>query len=114
MKSVDDYEAEIHGVAGGWPHYFYKEDKAQGAAWKEQKLTDLEKADLSEPGIFVKISSPHFRIGTVIFSPLNIFLLDKLKSFHMTYPGIRLKLYNHSTPEARNFPFGLSLIHIYA
>ena len=31
---------------------------------------------------------------------LNIFLLDKLKSFHMTYPGIRLKLYNHSTPEA--------------
>ena len=31
-----DYEAEIHGVAGGWPHYFYKEDKAQGAAWKEQ------------------------------------------------------------------------------
>lgn len=41
-----DYEAEIHGVAGGWPHYFYKEDKAQGAAWKEQKLTDLEKARL--------------------------------------------------------------------
>ena len=37
---------------------------------------------------------------------LNIFLLDKLKNFHMTYPGIRLKLYNHSTPEARNFPFG--------
>ena len=27
-----DYEAEIHGVAGGWPHYFYKEDKALGAA----------------------------------------------------------------------------------
>ena len=23
-----DYEAEIYGVAGGWPHYFYKEDKA--------------------------------------------------------------------------------------
>ena len=31
---------------------------------------------------------------------LNIFLLDKLKAFHMTYPGIRLKIYNHSTPEA--------------
>ena len=31
---------------------------------------------------------------------LNIFLLDKLKSFHITYPGIRLRLYNHSTPEA--------------
>lgn len=31
---------------------------------------------------------------------LNIFLFDKLKAFHMTYPGIRLKLYNHSTPQA--------------
>lgn len=31
---------------------------------------------------------------------LNIFLLEKLKSFHMEYPGIRLKLYNHSTPQA--------------
>lgn len=31
---------------------------------------------------------------------LNIFLLDKLKDFHMEYPGIRLKIYNHSSPEA--------------
>ena len=31
---------------------------------------------------------------------LNIFLLDKLKTFHMVNPGIRLKIYNHSTPEA--------------
>lgn len=31
---------------------------------------------------------------------LNIFLLEKLKNFHMEYPGIRLKLYNHSTPQA--------------
>lgn len=31
---------------------------------------------------------------------LNIFLLDKLKEFHMVNPGIRLKIYNHSTPEA--------------
>lgn len=31
---------------------------------------------------------------------LNIFLLDKLKAFHMVNPGIRLKIYNHSTPEA--------------
>ena len=23
-----DYEAELYGVAGGWPHYFYKEGKA--------------------------------------------------------------------------------------
>ena len=31
---------------------------------------------------------------------LNIFLLDKLKAFHQGYPGIRLKLYNYSTPQA--------------
>ena len=31
---------------------------------------------------------------------LNIFLLSRLKSFHMVHPGIRLKIYNHSTPEA--------------
>lgn len=31
---------------------------------------------------------------------LNIFLLDKLKPFHMHFPGIRLKIYNHSTPQA--------------
>lgn len=31
---------------------------------------------------------------------LNICLLDKLKAFHMNYPGIRLKLYNYSTPQA--------------
>lgn len=29
-----------------------------------------------------------------------MFLLDKLKEFHNTYPGIRLKIYNHSTPQA--------------
>lgn len=31
---------------------------------------------------------------------LNIFLLNHLKAFHMDYPGIRLKIYNHSTPQA--------------
>lgn len=31
---------------------------------------------------------------------LNIYLLDKLKAFHMQHPGIRLKIYNHSTPQA--------------
>ena len=31
---------------------------------------------------------------------LNIFLLDKLRDFHMNYPGIRLRIYNHSTPQA--------------
>lgn len=31
---------------------------------------------------------------------LNLFLLDKLKTFHSRYPGIRLKIYNYSTPQA--------------
>lgn len=31
---------------------------------------------------------------------LNIYLLDKLSAFHMEHPGIRLKIYNHSTPQA--------------
>ena len=31
---------------------------------------------------------------------LNIYLLDILKPFHMKHPGIRLKIYNHSTPQA--------------
>ena len=31
---------------------------------------------------------------------LNIYLLDRLKNFHMEYPGIRIKIYNQSTPEA--------------
>ena len=31
---------------------------------------------------------------------LNIYLLDRLKKFHMEYPGVRLKICNHSTPQA--------------
>ena len=31
---------------------------------------------------------------------LNFYLLEKLRTFHMEYPGIRLKIYNHSTPQA--------------
>lgn len=31
---------------------------------------------------------------------LNIYLLERLKAFHREYPGIRLKIYNHSTPQA--------------
>ena len=31
---------------------------------------------------------------------LNIYLLQRLKNFHMSYPGVRLKLCNHSTPQA--------------
>ena len=41
-----DYEAEIPWSYRRLASLFYKEDKAQGAAWKEQKLTDLEKARL--------------------------------------------------------------------
>lgn len=39
-----DYEAELHGVAGGWPHYFYKVEGKLGLAEKEVKLTEVEKA----------------------------------------------------------------------
>lgn len=31
---------------------------------------------------------------------LNIFLLDHLRVFHREYPGVRLKISNHSTPQA--------------
>ena len=31
---------------------------------------------------------------------LNIYLLDRLKKFHIAYPGVQLKIYNHSTPQA--------------
>lgn len=31
---------------------------------------------------------------------LNIYLLDRLRDFHMAYPGIRLRIFNHSTPQA--------------
>lgn len=54
----------------------------------EEELADS--TDLSDGSISIGASE----------TALNIFLLDKLKSFHMDYPGIRLKLYNHSTPQA--------------
>lgn len=31
---------------------------------------------------------------------LNIYLLEILRSFHLSYPGIRLRIMNHSTPQA--------------
>lgn len=31
---------------------------------------------------------------------LNIYLLERLKKFHMSYPGVKLKITNHSTPQA--------------
>ena len=31
---------------------------------------------------------------------LNIYLLERLKKFHMSYPGVKIKITNHSTPQA--------------
>ena len=31
---------------------------------------------------------------------LNLFLIEKLRSFHKSYPGIFLRIHNHSTPQA--------------
>lgn len=31
---------------------------------------------------------------------LNVYLLDHLREFHLRYPGIRLRISNHSTPQA--------------
>lgn len=31
---------------------------------------------------------------------LNLYLLDKLREFHESWPGVRLKIHNHSTPQA--------------
>ena len=56
----------------------------------EEELTDT--TGLSHGSISIGASE----------TALNIYFLDKLKAFHMKYPGIRLKLYNHSTPQAIN------------
>ena len=36
-----DYEAEVHGVAGGWPHYFYDYEVKTGMSGKNRKVSDL-------------------------------------------------------------------------
>ena len=37
-----DYEAELYGVAGGWPHYFYKEGKVALKLADKGNLTKLD------------------------------------------------------------------------
>lgn len=52
----------------------------------------VKRCDLSEPGIFVKISSPHFRIGTVIFSPFRDPSGEgKVDNTHKVFYGICLQ-----------------------
>jgi DNA-binding transcriptional LysR family regulator len=42
--------------------------------------------------------------GTVVIgaseTALNIFLLERIRQFHARYPGVRLRIFNHSTPQA--------------
>ena len=54
----------------------------------EEELT--ESAELEKGCVSISVSE----------IALNIFLLEKLKKFHMAYPKVQLKLYNHSTPQA--------------
>lgn len=49
-------------------------------------------------------SSATLEHGTISISAtetaLNIYLSEKLRAFHTAYPGIRLRISNHSTPQA--------------
>ena len=54
----------------------------------EEELT--ESAELEKGCVSISVSE----------IALNVFLLEKLKKFHMAYPKVQLKLYNHSTPQA--------------
>ena len=42
---------------------------------------------------------------------LNVFLLDKLREFHRRYPGVRLRIANHSTPQAIRLAGGGQIAH---
>lgn len=49
-------------------------------------------------------SAASFSQGSIAISTtetaLNIYLSDQLRDFHHAYPGIRLHIFNHSTPQA--------------
>ena len=50
----------------------------------------MESAELKQGSIAIGASE----------TALSIYLLEKLRRFHIEYPGIRIKIYNHSTPQA--------------
>ena len=63
------------------------------AAMKQFQLAEEELSDsaaLEHGSIAIGVSE----------TALNVYLLDRLRRFHMSYPGVRLKIYNHSTPQA--------------
>ena len=68
--------------------YSYVEAAMSQLLTAEDELADGE--NLTHGSIAIGVSE----------TALNIYLLDKLRAFHMAYPGINLKIYNHSTPQA--------------
>ncbi len=54
----------------------------------EEKIT--QNSDLTRGSICIGASE----------TALNVYLLPKLKHFHLNYPDIRLRILNHSTPQA--------------
>ena len=68
--------------------YSYVEAAMSQLLTAEDELADGE--NLTHGSIAIGVSE----------TALNIYLLDRLRAFHMAYPGINLKIYNHSTPQA--------------
>ena len=68
--------------------YSYVEAAMSQLLTAEDELADGE--NLTHGSITIGVSE----------TALNIYLLDRLRAFHMAYPGINLKIYNHSTPQA--------------
>ena len=68
--------------------YAYVEAAMSQLLTAEDELADGE--NLTHGSIAIGVSE----------TALNIYLLDRLRAFHMAYPGINLKIYNHSTPQA--------------
>ena len=54
--------------------------------------------------LYSRIASAALEHGAICISAtetaLNIYLSEKLRAFHTEYPGIRLRISNHSTPQA--------------